>query len=88
MKYDPYQILISPVMTESVFDKLEDENKIVFNVHINATKKQIKQAIEDLFEVKVEKVNTQRRPNGVKRAYIKLTDDFSAMDIAMNLGMF
>ncbi|MFW9929483.1 MAG: 50S ribosomal protein L23 [Candidatus Thorarchaeota archaeon] len=88
MKYDPYQILLSPVMTESVFELIEKENKIVFTCHRKSTKTQIKQAIEELFEVKVEKVNSNIQPGGIKRVYIKLTEDYSAMDLAMQLGMF
>ena len=88
MKYDPYQIIVSPVMTEGVFDLLEAENKLVFTCHREATKTQIRQAVEELFEVKSLKINTQIRPGGTKRAYIRLTEDYSAMDVAMQLGMF
>lgn len=88
MKYNPYEILASPVMTEAAFDLIERENKLSFNVHREATKKQIKQAFEELFEVKVRKVNTMIRANGIKLAYIRLMDDQDAMDIAMKLGMF
>lgn len=85
---DPYEILLTPIMTESVFDKLEVENKLVFNVHREATKHQIKKAIEELFEVKVIKINTRIGPDGTKRAFLRLAPNFSAMDVAMKLGMF
>lgn len=88
MKYNPYQILIGPVMSEGVFDLLEAENKLVFTCNRLATKSQIKQAVEELFEVKAVKINTQIRPEGVKRAYVKLHEDYAAIDVAMNLGMF
>jgi large subunit ribosomal protein L23 len=88
MKYNPYQIIVSPVMTEGVFDLLEAENKLVFVVHREATKKQIKQAVEELFEVKVRSLNTQIQPGNIKRAYVRLYEDYTAMDVAMTLGMF
>ena len=88
MKYDPYQILHAPVMSESVFDLVESQNKLVFICHIEATKRQIRQAFEEMFEVEVQKVNTQITPTGTKRAYIRLTADHSAMDVALSLGMF
>jgi ribosomal protein L23 len=88
MRYNPYQIIISPVMTEGVFDLLESQNKLVFTCHREATKSQIKQAVEELFEVKVTSVNTQLRPGSIKRAYVRLHEDFEAMDVAMQMGMF
>lgn len=54
----PYQILIRPVLTEKTTTLAEDGNKIVFRVHRGATKFQIRNAIEKIFGVKVEKVNT------------------------------
>lgn len=88
MRYNPYQIIVSPVMTEGVFDLLESQNKLVFTCHRDATKAQIKQAVEELFEVRVKYVNTQIRPEGIKRAYIRLYEENSAMDVAMQMGMF
>ena len=55
---DPYQIIIRPIITEKSMRLKEEENKYTFEVHPKATKKDIKDAIEKLFNVKVEKVNT------------------------------
>lgn len=55
---DPYQIIIRPIITEKSMMLKERENKYTFEVHPKATKKDIKDAIEKLFNVKVEKVNT------------------------------
>lgn len=59
-------LVVRPIVTEKATIQMED-NKYVFDVVIKATKPQIKQAIESLFEVKVEKVNTQRLPRRQRR---------------------
>ncbi|MEM5793880.1 MAG: 50S ribosomal protein L23 [Candidatus Aenigmatarchaeota archaeon] len=84
---DPYKILRYPYLTEKSISLVEKENKIVFVVDRKATKKQIKEAFEKLFEVKVEKVNTEITLKGEKKAYIKLKPEYKAIDVAMKLGM-
>ena len=56
-----YDILISPVVTEKATTASE-HNKVVFKVARTATKPQIKEAVEKLFDVKVKRVNTLTRP--------------------------
>ena len=53
----------------------------------SAKKPEIKQAIEKIFNVKVEKVNTFIGPDGKKRAYVKFSNETPAIDIATNLGL-
>ena len=74
-------------MTEKSTALIEKENKIVFIVDQKATKKQIKEAFEKLFEVKVEKINTTITAKGEKKAFIKLKPKFKAIDVATKLGM-
>lgn len=62
--------------------KIEDHNTLVFVADIRANKPQIKSAFKKLYEADVAKINTLVRPDGEKKAYIKLTPDFDAMDIA------
>ena len=59
MSADPrhYDIIVSPVITEKATN-LTEQNKVVFRVAPKATKPQIKEAVEKLFEVKVTGVNT------------------------------
>ena len=52
-----YDVLISPVITEKATNASE-QNKVVFKVARTATKPQIKDAVEKLFDVKVKAVNT------------------------------
>ena len=51
-------IIVSPIITEKSAKLAEEENTITFSVDPRANKTQIKQAIEKIFDVKVEKVNT------------------------------
>jgi large subunit ribosomal protein L23 len=54
-----YDVILSPVITEKS-TRLSDVNQVIFRVPRNATKPQIKRAVEQLFKVKVKAVNTLR----------------------------
>ena len=66
MKLAHYDIIRSPVITEKATIQAE-ANKVVFNVAKDATKPEIKDAVEALFRVKVKSVNTLVRKGKVKR---------------------
>ncbi|MCA3595188.1 MAG: 50S ribosomal protein L23 [Methylobacterium sp.] len=68
MSIDPkmYDVILSPVITEKA-TALSEKNKVVFNVARDATKPQIKAAVEKLFDVKVTAVNTLVRKGKEKR---------------------
>jgi large subunit ribosomal protein L23 len=76
-----------PLSTEKSLRLMESENKLIFVVHNKATKADIKQAIEELFKVKVTKVTTHNTTDGTKRAYVKFSDETPAIDVATNLGL-
>ncbi len=76
-----------PLSTEKDIRLMEKENKIVFLVDNNATKNEIKREVEERFKVKVVKVNTMFDTNGKKKAYVKLSDETPAIDIATELGL-
>ena len=84
---DPYKILKYPYMTEKSISLVERENKIVFVVERKSTKEQIKKAFEQVFEVKVAKINTETTLKGQKKAFIKLKPEFKAVDVATKLGL-
>lgn len=84
---DPFKIIRYPHMSEKSVSLIERENKIVFIVNRKATKKQIKEAVEKLFEVKVDKINTEITFKGEKKAYVKLRPEYKALDVATKLGM-
>ena len=82
-----YDIIIRPVLTEKSYDTIADK-KYVFSVDIHANKTQIKAAVEEIFGVKVESVNTLRtmgkmkrqghtqgRTPEIKKAYVTLKKD-------------
>jgi len=61
-----YDTIKSPVITEKATLGSE-HNQVTFKVAMNATKKDIKEAVEGLFNVKVTKVNTLRQQGKIKR---------------------
>lgn len=83
----PHDIVIKPIITEESMDTMA-EGKYTFKVDRRANKSEIKKAVEKIFDVKVEKVNTMnmlgkekrmgvhvgRRPNW-KKAIVTLTED-------------
>ena len=84
---DPYRVIKHPLATEKSIRLMESENKLIFVVERAATKPDIKNAIETVFKVKVAKVNVFIAPNGEKRAYVKLSPESPAIDIATDLGL-
>ncbi len=84
---DPYEVVLYPVMTEVASRMLEAENKLVFVVSLKASRADIKRAIEELYEVRVEKVTTSITTKGEKKAFIKLYPDYKAADVAVKLGI-
>ena len=67
MSTDPrhYDVIVSPVITEKA-TAASEQNKVVFRVAATATKPQIKEAVEKLFDVKVKGVNTLVRKGKTK----------------------
>ncbi|HDM23617.1 MAG: 50S ribosomal protein L23 [Thaumarchaeota archaeon] len=84
----PEDVIVRLVLTEKSFRLMEKENKLTFIVRREATKKDIKRAIESLYKVKVDKVNTLITIRGEKKAYVKLSPEHSAIDLASKLGAF
>lgn len=84
---ESYTTIKYALSTEKSLRLMESENKLIFVVDKKARKSDIKKAAEELFNVKVEKVNTFITPGGEKRAYIKFAPDSLAIDIATTLGL-
>jgi large subunit ribosomal protein L23 len=83
---DAQKVVIRPYITERTFDQIARENKICFMVVDGASKTQIANAIEALYEVKVRDVNTLRSVGG-KKAFVRLVKEGSATDLATKLGL-
>ncbi len=81
-----YDVIIRPIVTEKS-TRVSEHNQVVFQVRKDATKPEIKEAVEEIFGVKVKKVNTLilkgkvkgfrgrrgRRPD-IKKAYVTLEE--------------
>lgn len=94
---DLYDVIRSPVITEKA-TMASEANQVVFNVARDATKPQIKEAVETLFKVKVKAVNTLVRKGKIKRfrgrlgqqsdvkkAFVTL-EDGQSIDVTTGLG--
>jgi ribosomal protein uL23 len=85
---DPNEVIIRPVVTEASLEAVDKENKLIFYVTFKANKNTIRWAVESLYDVVVEKVNTLIMPDGKKKAFVKLAPEYSAAEVATNLGIF
>merc|ERR1712028_57400 len=62
-------------------------NPLVFIVDVRASKVQIKEAIKKMYDIDTQKINTLIRPDGQKKAYVRLTQDYDALDVANKIGI-
>ena len=83
----PEEIIVGFVSTEKAIRLMQNHNTITVYVNPRANKKQIKEAIEKLFGVKVKKVNTLNAPNNLKKAYVRLEEGYSAMEVYQKVGL-
>jgi large subunit ribosomal protein L23 len=84
---DVNEVISYPLMTESASLMVERDNKLIFVVNFKAEKSDVKKAVEELYEVKVSKVNLLITPEGVKKAFVRLSPEFKASDVAIKLGI-
>lgn len=87
MKRNPRDIIVKPIITEKTIAMQDQDNKVTFEVRKGANKVEIRQAIEEIFDVKVEKVNIvntkpkpkrmgehQGKTRSIRKAIIKLAE--------------
>ena len=84
---DVYNIIKHPLSNEKSIRLMESENKLIFVVDKKATKKEIKKAIEEMFKVEVDSVNTFISPDGEKKVYVKFSAKNPAIDTATQMGL-
>ncbi len=87
MVMEYYDVIYYPLISEKAVNMIETENKIAFLVNKDATKLDIKKAVEDAYKVKVDSVNIILDTKGNKRAFVKLNKQFKASDLSSKLGM-
>ena len=85
--HNRFSVIQHPKASESAIKTIEDNNTLVFIVNKRANKHQIRQACEQLYKLKVKKVNTLNTPRGEKKAYVALTSDQDALDLANKIGI-
>ncbi|XP_057595693.1 60S ribosomal protein L23a-like [Hippopotamus amphibius kiboko] len=83
-KLDHYAIVKFTLPTQSAMKKIDD-NTLMFIVDVRASKHQIKQALKKLYVIDV--ANTQVRPDGEKKAYVRLAPDYDTLDVASKTGI-
>ena len=84
---EPYKAILHPLSTEKSIKLMEAENKLIFQIDNKATKKDVKEALEKLFKVKIDSIRTSITMRGKKRAYVKFKPESPAIEIATQLGM-
>ncbi|KAJ3345991.1 60S ribosomal protein L25 [Entophlyctis luteolus] len=83
---DAHAVVKFPLNTESAMKKIEDHNTLVFVCDVRSNKRQIKDAIKKLYDIDAVKINTLVRPDGKKKAYVKLDADVEALEVANRIG--
>ncbi|HLN45828.1 MAG: 50S ribosomal protein L23 [Chloroflexota bacterium] len=84
---NPNDVIFYPLMTESASLMVERDNKLIFIVDRKAGKTDIKRAVEQLYEVKVDRITIQNTHKGEKKAFVRLHPEFKASDVAIKLGI-
>ena len=79
-------MIIAPYVTEKTFSQIEKENKLAFIVAEKASKKQIMEAIQILYEAEATEVNTARTIRG-KKAFVRFKAPEGARELATKLGL-
>ncbi len=72
MKKNPRDIIFEPVVSEKSYDLIQDYNTYTFVVDKRANKTEIKQAVAEIFDVRVTRVNTINRRGKMKRTGWKM----------------
>ena len=83
-----HDVIKHPLVTEKAMDEMDFQNKLQFIVDIDATKPEIRDVVEDEYEVDVVDVNTQITPEAKKKATVKLSEEDDAQDVASRIGVF
>ena len=84
---DSTEVIFYPLMTEAASLMVEKDNKLIFVVNIKAGKSDEKKAVEELYEVEVDRITVLITPQGEKKAFVKLKPEYKASDVAIKLGI-
>lgn len=85
--WDKYAVVKYPLSTESAIKTIEDNNTLVFIVDRKASKPLIRKSMQELYNIKVKRVNTLIRPDGYKKAYVVVSKEHDALEVANKIGI-
>jgi large subunit ribosomal protein L23 len=85
---NPHDVIVHPLITEKTVATMERDNILTFIVTMGSNKQDIYNAVEELYEVEVEKVSTTVLSTGKKKAYVKLKEEYPADEVATKIGVF
>ncbi len=77
---------MKPIATEKAIMMIESSNILTFQVPMKKTKEEIKKELEEVLNIKIDKIRTLIRQNK-KTVYVKLKGDTLAIDVATKLGL-
>ncbi len=80
-------VVLYPLMSEKSIQGIERDNRLVFVVDKRASKPEIKNEIEKLYNVKITKINTVIDRKGKKKAFVTLSEKTPATELATKLNM-
>ena len=85
---NPHDVIVHPLITEKTVATMERDNILTFIVTMESNKQDLYNAVEELYEVEVEKVSTTVLSSGKKKAYVKLKEEYPADEVATKIGVF
>jgi large subunit ribosomal protein L23 len=83
-----HDVIEHPLVTEKAMNQMDFGNKLQFVVHMDAAKPEIRDAVEENFDVTVEDVNTMVTMNNIKKAIVRLGEEDDAQEVASRIGVF
>ena len=83
-----WDVIKYPHVTEKAMNDMDFQNKLQFVVADDAGKPDVAEAVETQYDVTVVDVNTQNTMNGEKKAYVRLSEDDDAQEVASRIGVF
>jgi large subunit ribosomal protein L23Ae len=86
-KFDKFSVLVHPLNTEKANKLMTERNTLTFLVDRRANKVQIKRAFNEIHKAKPLSINTLVRPDGQKKAFIRLRPENDAVGVASKMGM-
>jgi large subunit ribosomal protein L23 len=81
-------VIDHPLVTEKAMNDMDFENKLQFRVDIDATKTEVREEVQDRYDVEVIDVNAMITMKGTKKAIVTLSEDDEAQDVASRIGVF